>query len=67
MDPNKVLEDAREAMARIDELDRRCEEGEEEYDYFGQYQARAEVATAAFRALDDWITKGGFLPDKWRH
>jgi hypothetical protein len=26
-----------------------------------------EAFTEEFEALDEWITKGGFLPEAWRH
>lgn len=44
MDPNKALENLREALKS------------------GEHEESAEAAAA----LDEWLSKGGFLPDAWR-
>jgi len=54
MDPNQALEDAREAMARLDA-------STEQADMI----AAALDVTEVFRSLDEWISNGGFLPSAW--
>lgn len=50
MDPNKTLNELRKVMAEI----RRTPQSDE-----------ADEAAELFQALDDWITRGGFLPKDW--
>ena len=57
MDPNQALADAREAAKKVDALD-----GAD--DIYGELIA-ANDALTAYRNLDDWLTKGGFLPTEW--
>lgn len=60
MDPNKALQDLREAIARHAAL---CEGGAAG----SSDEVRAlEDALDAARALDGWLSRGGFLPDAWR-
>jgi hypothetical protein len=55
MDPNANLGETRRLLARM--LD-----GDQPNDnYLDDAQRLAELA----RALDGWITGGGFLPDEW--
>jgi hypothetical protein len=58
MDPDEALRVAREATAKLLEDDEAM-----------PYDAQAELASdlaAAFDALDEWLTKGGFAPADWR-
>ena len=64
MDPNQALADAREAVARIDALEAEGAEAGQ-----NDIEAISDVTNDAmehYRALDEWISKGGFLPDEWR-
>lgn len=55
MDPETALETARETSERI-------LNGEDEPD------PRDVIKLAeSFKALDDWIGGGGYLPDNWAH
>lgn len=60
MDPEVALANARAALLRLDELSERN-------DLYAQLRVEAlqEVAEA-FMDLDEWLTKGGFLPKDWR-
>lgn len=53
MDPDQALTDARDALRGTE----------------SENDARAALAALAladaFRALDEWLTKGGFLPADW--
>lgn len=53
MDPNQALKNARKALARF-----RADETTEQDD-------NACELVDAFEALDEWLTKGGFMPDAW--
>ena len=55
MDPNANLKEQREIIAAM------LAEDSEEIDT-GDAVRLAELA----QALDEWISKGGFLPDAWR-
>jgi len=55
MDPNANLAEQRRIVARM--LDE-----ESEHIDTGDAVRLAELA----QALDEWISKGGFLPDAWR-
>lgn len=55
MDPNANLKEQRRIIARF------FEEGSEYIDT-GDALRLAELA----QALDEWISKGGFLPEAWR-
>jgi len=57
MDPNQALADAREAYALVN----RTEDDAEDH-----LQALEDLAEA-FRALDEWISQGGFLPSEWQY
>jgi hypothetical protein len=50
MDPNEALRRAREAAALID---------------WSNSPGPEQNLLEAFRALDEWITAGGLLPDAW--
>lgn len=52
MDPNEVLRLLRELTETADA------------DEYAANQLYVEVAEK-FRALDEWMSKGGFLPDAW--
>ena len=54
MDPNTALANAREASARLDASTGQAD----------MIEAALDIA-AAYRALDEWITRGGFLPADW--
>lgn len=68
MDPNAILQELRERIAKAKELEQRM------LVVFGtdsvntQMQLRSEYAQIAdlFHILDGWLTGGGFLPDDWR-
>lgn len=57
MDPNETLRMARTAAAAITS----AIDNEEDVQ-FGNVERLAE----AFEALDEWLSKGGFVPDAWR-
>jgi hypothetical protein len=63
MDPNQALADARDAIARIDALEAEGRDAGQN-DMEAIWYASVE-ATEAYRALDEWISKGGFLPEAW--
>jgi hypothetical protein len=53
MDPNKALTTIREVIAGILDGSGACEVHE------------LDEMAESFQALDEWITKGGFLPEAW--
>lgn len=55
MDPNKMLRLARTQANRVVELWHRDPLAFEE----------AMALAEAFKALDQWLTRGGFVPDDW--
>lgn len=60
MDPDEALKKAREAAKGVIEglsYEHRGQPSVEDY---------AGVLAEAFEALDEWLSKGGFLPDDWR-
>jgi hypothetical protein len=62
MDPNKALEVARAELERMDTLG----DSDDSFDIEASQEAAREVAEA-FRALDEWISYGGFLPAAWAY
>lgn len=58
MDPDAVLANARAASARAAKI----------YQTFDdpRYAEALQEVDEAFRALDEWLTKGGFPPAVWR-
>jgi len=52
VDPNAALENAREAIRRI--------QTEKDTD------AYVADLVDAFEALDGWLSRGGFLPEEWK-
>ncbi len=56
MDPNEALAMARECARLVDAL------GDEDPDALISGLA---AALGHYQALDDWITRGGFLPEAW--
>lgn len=58
MDPDQVLLDLRNALYRL----RQAEEQESSSD---QLYAGHDLADG-FEAMDEWMSKGGFLPFGWR-
>ena len=59
MDPNAALENMRSAIKAYDAAVN-AENGDAEAD------AAWELSEAA-RALDEWLSKGGFLPTAWQN
>lgn len=55
MDPNATLQALRAALIDYDQAIRKSVADE-----------AADRALEAFRALDEWIAKGGFLPEDWK-
>ena len=55
MDPNEALKNARALAAAI------LKDGET-----WDSATRAEELANAFEALDEWLSKGGFLPEAWK-
>lgn len=53
MDPNATLADIRQATSNID------------VDRYERDDYHVAELVALIAALDEWITKGGFLPDAW--
>lgn len=63
MDPNKTLADLRDyARSLLDEVDRANKTG------VADFSSPEEAYTMAeqLEALDDWLSRGGFLPDDWQ-
>ena len=58
MDPNATL---REIRKLVEEIQRRTLD-EEECNVSDDFVRLAELT----QALDEWICKGGFLPNEWR-
>jgi len=58
MDPNQALANARDAHQRAERF-------YQKFDDAARLAALEEI-DKAFEALDEWISKGGFLPDEWR-
>ena len=56
MDPNKALQDARQACERL------CMLGDGDGP---EYHQTVMDALEAYRALDEWVSRGGFFPDAW--
>jgi hypothetical protein len=54
MDPNQALADAREATKVADRTSGPWE-----------HLDALEDALESYRALDEWLSKGGFLPTAW--
>lgn len=55
MDPNATLEGIRVVAARM-----------EDFDSEGLVEDAIELATLV-QNLDEWLSKGGFPPEAWRH
>lgn len=55
MDPNEALRELRRIMTQLDKAQAAWE-----------VEQLAERAADVFGGLDDWLSKGGFLPDEWR-
>jgi hypothetical protein len=51
MDPNKVLQEIRQLVARADEHELTTDE--------------SDYLTELFENLDEWLSHGGFLPNDW--
>jgi hypothetical protein len=72
MDPNTTLGSMREALAHQHQLEERAERAYEK-DRMDEGDALAEQAAAAApcvseyaQALDEWLSKGGDLPQDWK-
>jgi transposase-like protein len=61
MDPDIALANAREAAAQFNSLERSWP-----VDSADVIAAAAE-AIEHYQALDEWISKGGFLPNAWQY
>jgi hypothetical protein len=61
MDPSSNLEEQLELAGRL--LDGI---GCHEYEDLAQYEADVDRLCELVVALDGWISKGGFLPKRWR-
>ena len=57
MDPNVTLAELREMVARWNQATQVGDPAAKAY---------AEYAADAADRLDQWLSKGGFLPDAWR-
>lgn len=55
MDPNQALADLREALRRMGAATEPWE-----------YENAAAEAGEHIAGLDEWLSKGGFLPEAWR-
>lgn len=58
MDPDQCLRELREAVASM--------KVEMSKGFAGDIGDDADVAIAKFEALDQWLSRGGFLPADWR-
>lgn len=56
MDPNEALRQLRDALRRLRYADSHTDE-QNTVDY--------EVVAEYAQALDEWLSKGGFLPERW--
>ena len=56
MDPNVALDEMREALKTAGTTADN-----------GEWIEAAERAMDRAAALDEWLSKGGFLPEGWRH
>lgn len=63
MDPNETLRIARAGIARVDALE--IEGNDAGQNDVEDINDAAFDALEAYRQLDHWITRGGFLPDEW--
>lgn len=62
MDPNEALKNARAALKSF----RAAEESDDSDESHSQALIDAgEDLASAFEALDEWLMKGGFLPEWW--
>lgn len=59
MDPNATLAELRRALAAA--ADAAIADADD-----GAYLFRLECAAAAAGNLDEWLSKGGFLPTDWQ-
>jgi hypothetical protein len=65
IDPDELLKDIR---AAVDELN--ATEKADDQDCrmaLAQVLTCTSVLTTRFQVLDEWLSKGGFLPDEWRN
>jgi hypothetical protein len=67
MDPNATLADIRAALARI--RVREAEpDGVADLDTFDRLNDDDyQIIADGFESLDEWISRGGFLPSAWQH
>jgi hypothetical protein len=70
MDPDETLARIRELVATYNEaVDERDAENETVKDYEGYEDTLlgvVEVLPGLVEALDEWLSKGGFMPEAWR-
>lgn len=60
MDPDEVLKKLREAVDKFEQ------EADPDGGANPAMDAAADIALR-FAVLDEWLSKGGFLPRAWRH
>lgn len=60
MDPNRTLLELRAAIKRVLESDPQDQEDYEQFE-----EDASQLANAA-DDLDNWLSRGGFLPDAWK-
>lgn len=65
MDPNKTLEDIMEFIKDIEEEEVYTQFGTDEGKY-NYIQEKALQLAEAITYLNEWMEKGGALPDKWK-
>jgi hypothetical protein len=56
MDPDECLKQIRDLIMRVNAADDR-----------GDFEGFAADLAEHVEALDEWLSKGGFLPDAWRN
>jgi hypothetical protein len=61
MDPNEALRLIRAHMKQMRVEDETREDG-----WIGRLVQQGRDLTEAFEALDEWLSRDGFLPDDWR-
>lgn len=70
MDPNAALEQMRSLRAEIVEyLDAHSDDEEEDQENapeFAEYQAKVSELMDVLDGIDEWMKRGGFLPNDWK-
>ena len=65
MDPNAALAEIRRLVNLMGDLDEKSMTQGPTPDLLKSIAYVGMDLTAEFGVLDDWISKGGFLPDQW--